>query len=194
MVVHCRISWRPTWLTPSYNVLQGNQGHMIFFFFGPEGKTEKLLSKLKGLKPSQSVANLEVSFDLALSFSIHIKNATEEHSLVLPVALSGQHWDAFISCCLEFCNALHSGLHKKTTYDSQRLRNMCADKAHRMGSTLHQFQSRCSGSPLCFRINIMVLLSVFKCLNGLIWRALCIYQPSQLLRSSGTGLLIGPKA
>ena len=51
--------------------------------------------------------------------------------------------------------------------------------------------------PVCFRIDFKVLLLVFKCLNGLgpsyLSDLLLSYQPSRILRSSGTGLLTVPK-
>ena len=51
--------------------------------------------------------------------------------------------------------------------------------------------------PVCFRTDFKVLLLVFKCLNGhgpsYLSDLLLPYQPSRVLRSSGTGLLIIPK-
>ena len=48
---------------------------------------------------------------------------------------------------------------------------------------------------MCFRIDFKVLLLVFKCLNGLgpSYLSDLSYQPSRILRSSGTGLLIVPR-
>ena len=45
------------------NFLQLNQDKTEVFVIGPEGKREKLLPKLKDLKPSQCVKNLGVIFD-----------------------------------------------------------------------------------------------------------------------------------
>ena len=51
--------------------------------------------------------------------------------------------------------------------------------------------------PVCFRVDFKVLLLVFKCLKGLgpsyLSDMLLSYQPSRVLRSSGTGLLIIPR-
>ena len=53
------------------NFLQLNQDKTEVLVIGPEGKREKLLSKLQDLKPSQSVKNLGVIFDSELNFIPH---------------------------------------------------------------------------------------------------------------------------
>lgn len=51
--------------------------------------------------------------------------------------------------------------------------------------------------PTCFRIDLKVLLLVFKCLNGFrssfLSDLLLLCQPSQMLRSSGSGLWFSPQ-
>ncbi|XP_076601118.1 uncharacterized protein LOC143329205 [Chaetodon auriga] len=118
------------------NFLQLNQDKTEVLVIGPEGKREKLLPKLQDFKPTQCVKNLGVIFDSELNFIPHIKNVTKigfyhlkSIARVRPF-LSQANTEvlmhAFISCPLDYCNALLSGLPKKTISNLQLLQNSAA--------------------------------------------------------------------
>ena len=191
------------------NFLQLNQDPTEVLVIGPEGKREKLLPKLKDLKPSQCVKNLGVIFDSELNFIPHIKNVTKigfyhlkNIARVRPF-LSQANTEvlmhAFISCRLDYCNALLSGLPKKSIHNLQLLQNSAARVLTRTRGREHitPVLKSLHWLPVCFRTDFKVLLLVFKCLNGhgpsYLSDLLLPYQPSRVLRSSGTGLLIIPK-
>lgn len=191
------------------NFLQLNQDKTEVLVIGPEGQREKLLPKLQDFKPSQSVKNLGVIFDSELSFTPHIKNITKigfyhlkNIARVRPFlsqASTEVLMHAFISCRLDYCNALFSGLPKKSISNLQLLQNSAARVLTRTRGREHitPVLKSLHWLPVRFRIDFKVLLLVFKCLNGLgpsyLSDLLLIYQPSRTLRSSGTGLLTIPQ-
>lgn len=191
------------------NFLQLNQDKTEVLVIGPEGKREKLLPKLQDFKPTQCVKNLGVIFDSELNFIPHIKNVTKigfyhlkNIARVRPF-LSQANTEvlmhAFISCRLDYCDALLSGLPKKTISNLQLLQNSAARVLTKTRGRAHitPILKSLHWLPVCFRIDFKVLLLVFKCLNGLgptyLSDMLLSYQPSRVLRSSGTGLLIIPR-
>ena len=192
------------------NFLQLNQDKTEVLLIGPEGEREKLLPKLQDFKTSQCVKNLGVIFDSELNFIPHIKNVTKigfyhlkNIARVRPF-LSQANTEvlmhAFISCRLDYCNALLSGLPKKSIHNLQLLQNSAARVLTRTRGREHitPVLESLHWLPVCFRIDFKVLLLVFKCLNSLgpsyLSDLLLSYQPSRVLRSSGTGLLIIPRA
>jgi len=191
------------------NFLQLNQDKTEVLVIGPEGQREKLLPKLQDFKPSQYVKNLGVIFDSELSFIPHIKNITKigfyhlkNIARVRPFlsqASTEVLMHAFISCRLDYCNALLSGLPKKSINNLQILQNSAARVLTRTRGQEHitPVLKSLHWLPVRFRIDFKVLLLVFKCLNGLgpsyLTDLLLPYQPSRTLRSSGTGLLTIPR-
>ena len=193
------------------NFLQLNQSKTEVLVIGPEAQREKLLPKLQSLSfnPSSQVKNLGVIFDSELTFIPHIKNITKigfyhlkNIARVRPIlsrANTETLMHAFITSRIDYCNALLSGLPKKSISGLQLLQNSAArvlTKTRRREHITPVLESL-HWLPVCFRIDFKVLLMVFKCLNGLgpsyLSELLLPYEPSRPLRSSGRGLLVIPK-
>ena len=152
--------------------------------------------------------NLGVLFDSELDFIPHIRNTTKiifyhlkniaRVRLFLSLASTEVLMHAFISSWLDYCNALLSGLPKKSISQLQLLQNSDARvltktrKRARITPVLESLH----WLPVCFRIDFKILLLVFKCLNGLgpsyLSGLFLPYWPSWTLRSSRTGLLSVP--
>uniref|UniRef100_A0A8C6LX82 Reverse transcriptase domain-containing protein n=1 Tax=Nothobranchius furzeri TaxID=105023 RepID=A0A8C6LX82_NOTFU len=193
------------------NFLQLNQDKTEVLVIGPEAQREKLLPKLQSLSfnPSEQVKNLGAIFDSELTFIHHLKNITKigfyhlkniaTARPILSRANTETLMHAFITSRIDYCNALLSGLPKKIISGLQLLQNSAA-------RILTKTRRREHITPvleplhwllICFRINLKVLLMVFKCLNGLgpsyFSELLLPYEASWPLRSSGRRLLVIPK-
>ena len=106
---------------------------------------------------------------------------------------------AFVFSRLDYCNALYSGLPKKSTDRLQLVQNAAArvlmktklrDHITPVLASLHWL-------PVVFRIDFKIILLVYKALNGLAPAYLddCLvrYVPERPLRSSNEDLLVVPK-
>ena len=128
-----------------------NQDKTKGLIIGPEGQREKLLPKRQDLKTTQSVKNLGVIFDSELNFIPHIRNMMrigfyhlKNIARVRPFlsqASTEVLMHAFISCRLDYCNALLSGLPKKSILNLQLLQNSTARVPTRTRGRehIHQF-------------------------------------------------------
>ena len=193
------------------NFLQLNQDKTEVLLIGPEDQREKILPKLHSfsLNPSQSVKNLGVILDSDLNFIPHIKNITKVGFYhlkniarvrpFLSLATTEVLMHAFISSRLDYCNALLSGLPKKTINSLQLLQNSAARVLTRTRGREHitPILKSLHWLPVRFRIDFKVLLLVFKSVNNLgpsyLSDLLSPYRPPRTLRSSSTGLLTIPR-
>ena len=106
---------------------------------------------------------------------------------------------AFVFSRLDYCNALFSGLPKKTTDRLQLVQNAAARVLTKTKLREHITPVLASlhWLPVVFRIDFKVLLLVYKALNGLAPPYLgdCLerYVPERPLRSSNADLLVVPK-
>ena len=91
---------------------------------------------LQDLKPTQSVKKLGVIFDSELNFIplirnktnigfYHLKNIARVHPFLSQASMKVL-MHVFISCRLDYCNALLSGVPKKSTLNLQLLQNSAA--------------------------------------------------------------------
>ena len=110
----------------------------------------------KDFKPSQSVQNLGVIFDSEVSFIQRIKNITKTP---LSQASTEVLMHAFILCYLDYCNALLSGLPKKSISNLQLLQNSAARVLTRTRRQEHitPVLKLLHWLPVLFRIDFVVL-------------------------------------
>lgn len=196
------------WMTN--NFLKLNEDKTEILLVGPITKREMLQSNMGQLTPwiKPEVTSLGVIIDSDLSFKSHINKVTKTSFFHLRNIAKVRPFinqkdaekliHAFISSRLDYCNALLTGLPKKTTERLQLIQNSAArlltrtkrrDHISPILATLHWL-------PVTFRIDFKVLLLIYKALNGTgpsyIANSLVNYVPSRILRSSNTGLLKVP--
>ena len=189
------------------NFLKLNEDKTEVLLCGPKSKREMLIKNLGGLTPclKPEVTSLGVILDSDLNFNSHINKVTKTAFFHLRNIAKVRPFinqndaekliHAFISSRLDYCNALFTGLPKKTTERLQLIQNSAArllTKTKRREhispvlATLHWL-------PVTFRIDFKVLFLTYKALHGqgpsYIANSLINYTPARTLRSSNAGLL-----
>ena len=107
--------------------------------------------------------------------------------------------NAFVFSRLDYCNALFSGLPKKSTDRLQLVQNAAARVLTRtkMREHITPVLASLHWLPVVFRIDFKILLLVYKAINGLaplyLSEFLSKYVPNRPLRSATSGLLDFPK-
>ena len=179
--------------------------------FRGKNDREKLSLHLKSLKlnTSDQARNLGVILDSDLNFETHIRNITKTSFYhlrniakvqpFLSQADTERLMHAFITSRLDYCNALLSGLPKKTISTLQTVQNAAArvlTKTRRRAHISPVLKSL-HWLPVSSRIDFKILLLVYKSLHSnapiYISDMLVRYVPNRPLRSSGTELLTVPK-
>lgn len=154
------------------------------------------------------VKNLGVVFDQTLSFDLHIKQVTKVEFFHLRriakirplLSLNDAEVlvHSFVTSRLDYCNALLSGLPKKSFRGLQLVQNAAARIL--IGSSRYDHISPVLASlhwlPVQVRADFKVLLLTYKALNGMapsyLTDLLTPYVPTRSLRSQATGLLMIP--
>lgn len=193
------------------NFLQLNRDKTEIIVFGNKEGKLKLSSHLESrtFKVQASVKNLGVIMDSDLSFSAHIKSITKSafwhlrNISKIRDFVSKQDLEklihAFISCRIDYCNALLVGLPQKSLRQVQLIQNAAARLLTKTKKREHitPILKSLHWLPVRFRIDFKILLTVYKSLNGLgpkyITDMLEQYNPTRSLRSSDSGLLVVPR-
>lgn len=198
------------WMTDNFFKLNEDKTE-ILTIGGSIEQRESIRSRLGNLsvESNNPVKNLGVFIDSELNFNAHINHVTKtaffhlrniariRAFLSLDNAKTLIH--AFVFSRLDYCNALLSGLPKKTTDRLQLVQNAAARVLTRtkMREHITPVLASLHWLPVVFRIDFKILLLVYKALNGLAPSYLvdCLprYAPNRPLRSSSADLLDIPK-
>ncbi|KAL2089166.1 hypothetical protein ACEWY4_016065 [Coilia grayii] len=196
----------------SNNFLKLNESKTELLLIGPKDKQEALLPSLGNLNQyvREQVTSLGVILDSDLSPKPHINKVTKtayfhlrniakvRPFLTKPDTEKLVH--AFITSRLDYCNALFTGLPKKSIEKLQLIQNSAARLLTKTRKMEHitPVLAELHWLPVSYRIDFKVLLLVFKAVNGLapcyIADALSSYTPARALRSADAGLLRIPDA
>ena len=193
------------------NFLQLNSEKTELIVFGPQKQRESVISHLESLslKPKQQVRNLGVILDSDLNFNSHIKsvisaafyhlkNIAKIKGIVSKPDLE-RLIHAFVSSRLDYCNGLLTGISKQAVKQLQYIQNAAARVLTRTRKYDHisPVLRSLHWLPVAQRIDFKTALLVYKSLHGrapkYISDMLDPYEPSRSLRTSGRGLLQGPR-
>ena len=197
------------WMTDNFFKL--NEDKTEILTIGSNEQRESLRSRLSNLtvESNNTVKNLGVFIDSELNFNTHISHVTKtaffhlrniariRAYLSLDDAKTLIH--AFVFSRLDYCNALFSGLPRKTTDRLQLVQNAAARvlTKTKMREHITPVLASLHWLPVVFRIDFKILLLVYKALNGLAPSYLvdCLprYVPNRPLRSSSADQLVVPK-
>ena len=100
---------------------------------------------------------------------------------------------AFTTCTLDYCHAPLSGLQESNSYFKTQQHGLKPEREH----ILHRFLKSLLWLPVSFRIDLKILLLVYKTFSGFcppyLSEMLAFYEPSRTPGSSGGRFLIIPR-
>ena len=196
----------------SRNFLRLNQDKTEVLLIGKKADREHLAEHLStiSLNSTHQVKNLGVILDSNLTFESHIKSIAKTSFYHLRNIAKVKPFlsqtdaerlvHAFVSSRLDYCNALFSGLPKKTISQLQIIQNAAARVLTKTKRRAHitPVLKRLHWLPISSRIDYKILILVYKSLEksapSYISDLLLKYTPSRTLRSSGTNLLVIPES
>ncbi len=156
----------------SHNFFQLNKEKNEFIAFGNKDEVLKVNAYLETLRVKQQnnqVKNLWVILETNLSFSSHVKAVTKSAYYHLKnIARIRCFVHAFITSRVDYYNGLLTGLPKKTIRQLQLIQNAAARILTRTRKSEHitPVLRSLHWLPVTFRIDLKVLLLVYKSLNG----------------------------
>ncbi|XP_072769508.1 uncharacterized protein [Nerophis lumbriciformis] len=199
----------------SANFLQLNAKKMEMLIIGPARhrhlfNNTTLTFDNQTITQGDSVKNLGIIFDPALSFESHIKSVTKTAFFhlrniakirsILSTSDAEIIIHAFVTSRLNYCNVLFSGLPKSSIKRLQLVQNAAARLLTRTRKFDHitPILAHLHWLPVHLRCDFKVLLLTYKILHGLApsYLADCIlpYVPARNLRSKNSALLVIPRA
>ncbi len=161
-------------------------------------KQLKIKSKILGWFWRQTLVLVVIVKAVTKSAYYHLKNIARIRCFVSSQDLE-KLVHAFITSRVDYCNGLLTGLPKKTIRQLQLIQNAAARILTRTRKSEHITPVLMSlhWLPVTFRIDFIVLLLVYKSLNGLgpkcIADMLTEYKPNRPLRSLGSSQLEIPR-
>ncbi len=203
-----------TWMSSNFLKLNDSKTEVLLItpLSHNPANTINLLSNLGPLSENiqTEVRNLGVIMDTELSFDTQVTKVLQScfaqlrqlskiKSFLSPTDLEKVS-HAFISCRLDYCNALYSGLSRRNLQRLQLIQNAAARllTGSKRNDHITPVLAALHWLPVSFTIDFKILLLVFKALNGqapaYISDLLSSYEPDRCLRSSSKGLLSVPKA
>ena len=194
----------------SQNFLKLNDEKTEVLIVATNEQRESLTSRLGNLakESNSSVKNLGVILDNELNFNLHINHVTKiaffhlrniaRIRAYLSLADAKTLIHAFVFSRLDYCNALFSGMTKKSIDRLQLVQNAAARvlTKTRMREHITPVLASLHWLPVVFRIDFKILLLVYKALNGMapLYLSDCLdnYVPGRPLRSASQDLLEVP--
>ena len=200
------------WMTKNKLKLNEDKTEIIILsspFNRQEINVEHIQVGTAAISPALSVRNLGVIFDSHLTMGNHVRRicstayyhlrniSSIRKALTHDSVIALVH--AFVSCRLDYCNSLLSGISKELLQKLQRVQNMSARMI--TGTKKHDHITPILKGlhwlPVEQRIKFKLLLFTFKALNGAapsyIRDLLTIHKGQRQLRSSSGNILVVPK-